>query len=110
MKITPATNEMFRYVSDRTFRMRKLGKGGCKKLETRLDELQAASCLEDLRHVAGHLHELKNDRKDQLGWEIVGGKRLIILSTQDPPPRKPDGGLDWSEIKEVTLLEITDYH
>jgi len=101
---------MEHYASDRSYRVKQLGAAGAKKLETRLDDLQAAFCLEDLRNAAGKLHELKGNRKHQFSMTITGAKRLIIFSTKDPPPKKPDGGLDWSAIKEITLLEIKDYH
>ena len=32
------------------------------------------------------------------------------LNKTDPPPPKKDGGLDWTQITAVTIVEIVDYH
>ena len=36
--------------------------------------------------------------------------RLLIVADHDETPRKPDGGLDWSQITMVKVIDITDTH
>jgi proteic killer suppression protein len=38
------------------------------------------------------------------------GFRLVFRPTAEPPPTKEDGGLDWTAVDSVTVVEITDYH
>jgi toxin HigB-1 len=81
-----------------------------KKLRARLDDLDAANSMEDVRHLPGAWEELKGARKGQFSARLDGGLRLIVRSTVQPPPSKPDGGLDWCAIDSVTIIEIVDYH
>jgi hypothetical protein len=36
--------------------------------------------------------------------------RLIFIPADDPIPTKDDGGLDWSKVTAVEILEIADTH
>lgn len=77
-----------------------------------MTDLLAATCLEDLRNVpgTGRLHELTGDRKGQFAMDLLHPYRLIFEPTENPPPLKDDGGLDWLQITAVTIVEIADYH
>lgn len=81
-----------------------------KKLQLRLDDLDAAQTMEDMRHTPGHWEELKRDRAGQFSAQLRGGFRLIVKPQKDPPPTKPDGGLDWRAIDSIFIIEIVDYH
>lgn len=91
-------------------RQKNFGAECAKKLQTRLDDLDAAPALEDLRHAPGRWEELTGDRKGQFSARLQGGKRLVFRPTRSPPPTKPDGGLDWLAIDDITILEVVDYH
>ncbi len=80
------------------------------KIRERLAQLEAASCLADLRRLPGKWHELKGDRKGQVAAHLTGNFRLIIQPADAPMPRLPDGGMDWASIKQITVLEVVDYH
>jgi proteic killer suppression protein len=54
--------------------------------------------------------ELKGNRKVQLSVRLEGGHRLIFEPADDPIPRKPDGGLDWREVRAIRILSVEDYH
>ncbi|MCY2989706.1 MAG: killer suppression protein [Planctomycetota bacterium] len=96
--------------SDKEMRA-KLGPRGAERLQQRLLELQAATPLEDLRHLPGpRCHELAQDRKGQLAVELVHPQRLIFEPASDPVPTKADGGLDWPRVTAVVIVEIVDYH
>lgn len=89
----------------------KLGAADARKLQQRLAELQSAETLEDMRCLpAARCHELVSDRKGQLAVDLVHPRRLVFEPDQMPPPTKEDGGLEWSKVTCVVIIEIVDYH
>ena len=86
------------------------GAESAKKLKTRLDDLDAAQSMEDMSQLPGHWEELKRDRVGQFSARLHGGWRLIVKPQIDPPPTKPDGGLDWRAIDAIHIIEVMDYH
>jgi proteic killer suppression protein len=66
--------------------------------------------LEQLRNQPGHWHELMGDRWGQRAASLDGSNRLVIEPDHEPVPRKPEGGLDWSNTTAVIIVEIADYH
>lgn len=80
-----------------------------KKLMARLADLSAASTLAEFRHLPGRCHELDGDRRGQLALELEGGKRLIF-SPRGSDIHRADGGLDWSLVEAVCVIEVVDYH
>lgn len=90
--------------------IKKHGPGNAKRLQTRLDDLDAAQSMEDMRDLPGHWEELKSKRVGQFSARLHGGLRLIVKPQKQPPPTKPDGGLDWGAIDSITILEMVDYH
>lgn len=81
-----------------------------KRLRSRLDDLQAATCLEDLRHTPGRLHQLSGDRAGQFAIDLEHPRRLVFIPQHNPPPRTPEGGLDWRQITAIEIIAIIDYH
>lgn len=91
--------------------VKELGRPMAVKLMQRLSELEAAETLDDIRHLPGaRCHELKGDRAGQLAVDLVHPRRLVFCPQHDPIPAKPDGGLDWSQVRTIIVLEIVDYH
>jgi proteic killer suppression protein len=80
------------------------------KVMARLLDLQAAARLADMRRLPGHCHELDRDRAGQLGIDVGSGVRIVFVPTNDPGPRKDDGGLDWSGVDAVQVIEVVNYH
>lgn len=91
-------------------RVRVYGVAVAKKLALRLNALGAAESLDDIRNVAGRCHELRENRPGQLALDLTANLRLVFRPTEDPPPRNAAGGLDWTQVMAVTVLEVTDYH
>ena|SRR5438874_13830176 len=91
-------------------RKKRFGEPAAGKLKTRLDDLDAAQSMEDMRNLPGHWEELTGDRKGQFSCRLASGLRLIVRPKRQPPPAKPDGGLDWRAVDQVTVLEVVDYH
>lgn len=90
---------------------RKLGDRQAKLLTRRLVELRAARSLSDMSRLPGpRCHPLSGNRKGQLSVDLDHPNRLIFVPDQDPVPTKPDGGLDWSRITTILIIEIADTH
>lgn len=81
-----------------------------KKLQVRLDDLRAAPTLEAMRSLPGRCHELKGNLAGSLALDLDGGYRLRFRPAEEPPPSKPDGGLDWKQVTAIMIEEIGDYH
>ncbi len=86
------------------------GPENAKKLRTRLDDLDAAASMEVMRSLPGHWEELKGARAGQFSARLHDGLRLIVKPQKQPPPAKPDGGLDWPAIDSIYIVEMVDYH
>lgn len=86
------------------------GPENAKKLRHRLDDLDAAQSMEDMLGLPGRWEELKNDRAGQFSARLHGGLRLIVKPQKQPPPSKPDGGLNWPAIDSIYIVEMADHH
>ncbi|MBP3214182.1 MAG: type II toxin-antitoxin system RelE/ParE family toxin [Bacteroidaceae bacterium] len=76
----------------------------------RIYDLYSADSLEDLRYYPGHYHELAGDRKGQWACDLDQPYRLIFTPHADPIPSDSEGKYIWVEIREVEIIEITNYH
>ncbi len=110
MDVSFQTTKLKKLCTDNQHAERKLGPKKAKKLRLRLDDLQAASCLNDLRYAPGRLHELTGNRTGQFALDLEHPYRLIFVPQHKPPPQTSSGGLDWTQITAVEIIEIIDYH
>ena len=81
-----------------------------RRLRQRLDDLRAAENLEVMRTLPGRCHELKAKRSRQLSMDLEHPYRLIFEPAHDPMPERDDGGLDWSSVTAIRILEVVDTH
>ena len=96
---------------DRAYRAREYGPQRAKLLGRRLDELRAAACLADIAGLPQtRCHELKGDRSGQLSVDLDHPYRLLFEVVDEPVPRKPDGGLDWTRVTAVRIIGVEDTH
>ncbi|MEI8325163.1 MAG: killer suppression protein [Betaproteobacteria bacterium] len=95
---------------DKRQAVKAFGVESAKKLKLRLDDLDAAQCMEVMRTLPGHWEELKRERLGQFSARLHGGLRLIAKPQKNPPPKKLDGGLDWLAIDSLYIIEVVDYH
>lgn len=81
-------------------------------ISARLDELADAEHLAVLRFLPqAYCHELKGRRKGQLAVKLDKGFRMVFEAANEPIPRKPDGGLDWTRVTAIRILNLAeDYH
>ena len=89
---------------------RRFGPENARLIARRLDNLRFAADLETMRSLPGRTHELTGDRSGTFAIVLKHGYRLIVEPAEVPPPRKPDGGLDWKRIRSVVVVTVEDYH
>jgi plasmid maintenance system killer protein len=90
---------------------REWGERRGKLLRRRLDELSAAPSLETMRKLPGaRCHELTGNLKGKLAVDLDHPYRLLFEPAHDPAPCKDHGGLDWTKVTAIAVLEIIDYH
>jgi len=82
-----------------------------RKLQQRLMELKAASCLADISKVLlVRCHLLSGNREGQLSVDLEHPYRLLFIPANDPIPFTQGEGLDWTKVTEIEIIEITDTH
>lgn len=110
MIITFGDRKLSKYANDDRLAVKGLGKRVAEIYKRRLDDLEAAESLEDVRYLPGRFHELKENRKGQWACDLVHPYRLIFTPLENPIPTDKDGKYIWVEIKGVEIVEIEDYH
>jgi plasmid maintenance system killer protein len=88
---------------------KKHGEVRAKKIQQRLNDLEAAETLAIMRSVPGRCHELHGDRAGQLSLDLDHPYRLLFRPADNPDPG-PGGGLDWSAVRAVVVIGIEDTH
>jgi proteic killer suppression protein len=63
-----------------------------------------------MKPLPGRCHELIGDRSGQLSLDLDHPWRLIFIPADVPPALKPDGGIDWQNVKIVEIRGIEDTH
>jgi proteic killer suppression protein len=110
MEIAFRTERLRRDCTEAKWMQRRWGANRSGFIRRRLDQLHAAENLEQVRLVHRRTHELKGNREDLISLDLDGSWRLLIEPAEDPPPRKGDGGLDWSLITAVRVVVVEDTH
>ena len=111
MEIQFSTTKMKKACSEEKQMKKQWGDRTVKKLKQRLAEFAAAATLADMRCFPGpRCHELKGKHQGELAVDLDHPRRLVFRPNHDPVPTKRDGGLDWSEVTSVCVLEVVDYH
>jgi plasmid maintenance system killer protein len=90
--------------------VKEFGLDRAKRIRRRLDDLRAAAMLEDMRKTPGRCHELLRDQNGHLSLDLDHPYRLIFEPANNPVPKKPDNGLDWTKISVVAIIGIEDTH
>ena len=103
--------KLFKRLSDPVETVKAYGLPNAKRIRQRLKEFAEAENLEDIRSLpAANCHELTGQNAGSLAVDVSANYRLILAPAEDPPPEKEDGGLDWSAVTEIVILDIVDYH
>lgn len=91
--------------------VRAFGPQMAERIRQRLDEMDAAATLEDLRPpMPGRYHELTGNLAGYISADLFRQQRLLLLPDHDPVPANEDGGLDWKQVTAVLIVEIRDTH
>lgn len=110
MVITFNDKKLEKLANDPRKALKDLGKPRFDKFTLRLDQLRAAHSLEDLRYALGRYHELTTTRKGEWACDLDQPYRLIFVPHEDPIPLDAGGNYDWTAIRGVAIVEITNYH
>jgi proteic killer suppression protein len=111
MEITFRNKKLQKTCSSQKEAVLAYGTARAKRLMQRLLELQAASNLSQIpRTPPPRCHELTGDLKGKLSVDLEHPWRLLFVPAHDPAPRKPDGGLDWSQVTAVEIVGVADTH
>lgn len=110
MLVTSHNKKLAQYASNYAEALKALGKKRADMLHKRMKAFANADTLEDLKMVAGHFHELVDNRKGQWACDLDQPYRLIFEPHEKPIPTNENGKYIWIEIKEVELIEIINYH
>lgn len=110
MEVLFSDERTARQLSNRTVLVTTYGDVLARRITQRLQELSAADALDDMRKLPGKCHELVADRDGHLAVRLDKRSRLIFKPADNPAPAKPDGGLDWTAVTAIVVIEIVDYH
>jgi proteic killer suppression protein len=110
MNITFDKKKLEKYANNDRLALKDLGKIRAAIFKERLDDIQAATTLEDTRYLPGNFHELKATRKGQWACDLDQPYRLIFEPHESPIPINEDGQYIWIDIIGVEILEIVNYH
>ncbi len=110
MEVLFVNQRLSRQLSSHRELQRRWGEAGARKITLRLQQIEAASTLADMRELPGRCHELTGDRDGHLAVDLHSPYRLVFRPTVNPAPVKEDGGLEWDSVDSVTVTEIVDYH
>ncbi|MEX0686493.1 MAG: type II toxin-antitoxin system RelE/ParE family toxin [Balneolales bacterium] len=111
MRITFNNKDLKKLAENDRHRQKKLGKVMADKLKVRLDAIRFAETLEELRHVPGKFHELRENRKGQWACSLGAQYRMVFTPHENPIPVDEDGIYKGTEIHGIEIIEIgKDYH
>jgi plasmid maintenance system killer protein len=88
---------------------KKHGAVRARRIQQRLEDLEAAETLAAMRSAPGRCHELRGDRAGQLSLDLDHPYRLLFRPAGNPDPG-PGGGLNWSAVRAVVVIGIEDTH
>jgi len=110
MIITFADKKLRKYANNNRLAAQKMGDRRAKLYQKRLEDLKDAVSFADLEHLPGRFHQLIENRKDQWSCDLDHPYRLIFEPAEDPIPKDKNGKQLLTEIKNLEIIEVTDYH
>lgn len=113
MKITFSTTKLEKQLNEGKTMIRTHGPQRAAKLRILLTTLRAAPTLAILAppmRRPHRCHELTGNRQGQLSVDLDHPYRLVFRPNHDPRPLLPTGGLDWSQVTAIEIIEIEDTH
>ncbi len=109
MKIAFKNPRLQALLSDDKRLTRRYGSDTARQVRKRMALISQADNLEHLEESPGRFHELTTDRAGKFALSLPDGRRLVFEPTT-PVPRTSDGGIDRTQVVDVTLMGIVNYH
>lgn len=82
-----------------------------KRISSRLDDIISSPTLAVLMQIpAANCHLLSGDRAGQWAVDVSANFRLIFEIDENPVPKTEDGSIDTNAVKNISIVEIVDYH
>lgn len=110
MEITFKNKKVQKICNSEKELIKTYGKNCARKINARLDDLQAVVNLEMFKTLPGRCHELKGDRKRQLSLDLEHPLRLIFEPFNEDVKNKEDGGMDWNSVIAIKIIDVEDTH
>lgn len=111
MELSFSSKKLAKLLNSQKDTLRAYGADNGKRILMRLQQLASATNLAEFAKLPQtRVHELKADRDEQISVDVRHPYRLLLLPDHEETPRKDDGGLDWSRINKVIVIEIADTH
>jgi proteic killer suppression protein len=111
LKITFRQTKLEKICNNHKQLIRKYGERRAKLIIRRLAQFRGAANLAEISTLAGpRCHELTGNHKGKLSVDLDHPYRLLFVPANDPIPRKDDGGLDWTGITAIEIIEVEDTH
>jgi plasmid maintenance system killer protein len=111
MQISFTNRKLAKLLGSQKEALRTYGSENGRRILLRLQQISAAESLAELAKLPQtRVHELKQNRDEQISVDVKHPQRLLMLPDHDETPRKADGGLDWERITNVIIVEIVDTH
>jgi proteic killer suppression protein len=110
MQISFRTKKLAKQCNSRELLLKVYGERRAKVIMRRLDDLRAATVLDDLRHAPGDLHAYRHRTDHTLTMDLPDGWRLYLRPADSPLPLQADGKtLDWTRTQSFTVVDISNH-
>ncbi|WP_414467441.1 type II toxin-antitoxin system RelE/ParE family toxin [Lacticaseibacillus chiayiensis] len=107
MEAKAKNNRLERQLTDPRIRNRIFGTSVGRRIAARIDEIAAATTLDDVsRFPPSRLHALKGDRQGLFAVDVSANYRLLFAGFDDEYQQS----VDTAEIVAVVFVGIEDYH
>jgi len=111
MQITFINKKLAKLLGSQKETLRAYGPDNGRRILLRLQQMADAGNLAELARLPQtRVHELKADRDEQISVDVKHPYRLLMVPGHAEASRKPDGGLDWTRITQITVTAIVDTH
>lgn len=113
MNISFRNRSLEKLVNSQKALTREFGDKVSKGIKMRMDLLRAVQNLRQIPHgPPERCHELKGARKGQFAVYPASkvGDRLVFKPAHNPVPLKNDGGIDLTQVTDIVIWEVGDYH
>jgi hypothetical protein len=83
---------------------RRVGAVRARRLALRLQQLRVVDTLADMATLTARIHALAGELTGPLVLDLDAACRVLLEPATD---ERADGGVDWSEVRQVVIISIT---